>query len=398
MLKCLQSNKYTPINIPNRDYSLAFCGYAEGMISTGRSQNNLIQALNKNPRLGKFISETIVQSVKEHIASNVHLSFAIYLDDFSERIFTEISSKISLKSGDDATLETIKDLVRTSVLFLNSELGTNIKLLDGRKTDSCFSNNVHRFKDVNLDEGLRPILDDTGRVKALEVSKLTSASKIRWTYIEGIGYIPIHPGVMKAQNSTSSFLRLVDDMSERLKGKRVFQVGPNHGAITAKLMQYAKEVIAPDVLPGAVRNTKDTVRILGVESDFKLKVYHGDLQSLEFESAYKGPSDFLFFNCPIFRGEDNVNSMAGEDFELVKRTIKMLPSVLNEKGEAYLLVGYPRTVKAKEFLWTCDKLKTFLKEELPGWTAVDLPQYESPYNEHGTYGIVRIKRAERVIT
>lgn len=397
MLSSLQPNKYTPIKIQWRDYSLTFCRYAKGMMSSGRDQNNLIQALYKNPLLGEFISKAIVESVKEHINSKKYSPFTIYLDDFSEKIFNEISSQIPLKSKDSDTLETIKDLVRTSVFFLNSEHGSNIKLLDGRQADICFSSNGHRFKDVELDEGLRPFLDAGGRVNTLEVGKATNASKIRWTYIEGIGYIPIHPGVMKAQNSTSSFLRLVDDMSERLKGKRVFQIGPNHGAITAKLMQYASDVIAPDILPNAVKNTKETVRILGVANDLKLKVYHGDLQSLEFEAAYKGPSDFLFFNCPIFRGEDNVNSMAGEDFELVKRTIKMLPSVLKEEGEAYLLVGYPRTEKAKEFLWTSHKLNVFLKKEMPGWTAINLPQYESPYNEHGTYGIVKIRRCAATI-
>lgn len=363
------------ITLPEgRNFSTHFSRYAEGVYASGVN-NSLINELYINPRFCSLASEVINDSLREHICSESDSPFTIYHDDFSEKILSELSkvSRIDFDNSPEIT-QTIGDLITATVTYFNSELGANIKIHSGRKTDNDLVASVNNQN-----------LPSDGWINL-------RGRYVKTTYIPGLGSIPLLDGVMKAKNSTGSFIALIRDIATELKDKKVFQIGPNHGAITKVLSEFASSVTAPDVLKEAIDNTNETLDSLEKRDRDKVKLILNDLACLEEEAKTSGRADFLFFNCPIFRGENDPNSMAGNDFELVKRSLKLLPKVLTEKGEAYMLVGYPETKNAQKFLWTPDKLKAFLSKEMPEWTFVDLPKYESAYNEHGTYGIVKINR------
>ncbi len=251
--------------------------------------------------------------------------------------------------------------------------------------------------DLMLDPGKYPVMDNDLKVQLQDIlltDEISLEDKIKWGYIDGLGYIPLLPGVMRAENSTSTFVNLIINEAQNLKDKLVYQIGPSHGGITKKLAESAGEVVAVDILPEAIKNTKLTLRILPEEKRRNVMLINDDLSYLVEHSKKTGrKAKYLFFNCPIFKGSGNHNSMAGDDFDLIKRTIKILPDVLDEDGKAYLLVGYPRSEQGRKRLWTLDKLRHFLLAELPEYSYNDSDycrSYESRYSEHGTYGIVEI--------
>ena len=252
--------------------------------------------------------------------------------------------------------------------------------------------------DDELPIGVVPDLSSDKEVKyfcleGFDPAQFHYKDKVTWTYSSVIKrYLPVYKGVMKAKDSTESFLDLVRDLSDKLQGKIVFQIGPSHGGITYGLAQKAGKIAAVDILPEAIENTAYTLMLLPEEDRKKVTLILDDLSYLEEHVSRTGEkADFLVFNCPIFKGHGNPNSLAGDHFDLIKRTLQMLPKVLNENGEAYFLVGYPRSEQGKERLWTIDKLRDFLKENMPDWQYKKL-DYEAPYNKHGTYGIVRISK------
>lgn len=258
----------------------------------------------------------------------------------------------------------------------------------------------YNLKNLKLPYGTFPKLDQNMKVSTylnLNCPKGDSEKEIEWTYMDGLGYIPIFEGIMKARNSTGSFTQLIGDMSDSIKGQSVFQIGYSHGGITKKLAEVAGVTVGVDILGDAEGNANYTLSELpeGIRNNVTLVC--GDLSYLIHHVAQtQQTAKYLFFNCPIFKGEirdlDDFNSMAGDDFEVIKRTLEMLPQILDKDGEAYLLVGYPRSEQGKERLWTLDKLRGFLNSELPSYECKALRAYKAPYNEHGTYGIVRINR------
>lgn len=224
-------------------------------------------------------------------------------------------------------------------------------------------------------------------------SNSESDSNITWIYCNPLKrYIPVHEGIMKAKGTTDIFIRTIHSMSENLKGKTVFQIGYSHGAITTAIARVARKIVGVDVLKEAFDNASLTLETEEPKVKDKVTLLNNDLSYLEKYVDITGEkADYLFFNCPIFRGYGDPNSLAGEDFDVIKRTLLMLPKVLKDNGKAYLLVAYPITEQGRKRLWTIESLRKFLNEKMPEWEYTPI-KLEADYNEHGKYGIVEISR------
>ena len=244
----------------------------------------------------------------------------------------------------------------------------------------------HGYSDIKVTSHTPEAIADTrSNLSTVEVKSLTYLAPLK-------RYVPIVEGVMKAKDSTTAFLHLVHDLHDKLKDSIVFQIGSNHGAITTALAKVSKKVVAVDILPEAIFNTALTLNQEEPEVRKKVSLYLKDLSFLkEYVKETETKCKFLFFNCPVFKGEGNPNSLAGNNFELVKRALKLLPTVLDKNGKAFFLATYPSTDEGNERLWTVNKLREFLNKELPGWTFEESQSYIPGCNSHGNYVVVCIQ-------
>ena len=232
-------------------------------------------------------------------------------------------------------------------------------------------------------------------IARIETARLLPYDKgVNWIYFDRLHrQIPVLKGVMQAKDSTQIFLNLIDDMASRLESSEVFHIGTNHGAITALLARECKNVIGVDILPEAIENTELTLMTEVDELQDKVHLINGDFSLLENLGQKR---KYLFFDNPIFKGKINdPNSMAGEDFELPKRAIKMLPSLLEKDGEAFLLIADPINKEAETNMFTLKIVQEYLDSSMPEWTSEKLDYFSEPLIHNRCefrYNIVMIKR------
>lgn len=207
--------------------------------------------------------------------------------------------------------------------------------------------------------------------------------------------IPVLKGVAAAENSTSLFLDLIKDLVSKLQDSLIFQIGTNQGAITCALGRLCKSVVAAEILHVSVDNTKLALSLEAKEVQDKVTIYEGDLALLEgFAKRHNTRCKYLFFNCPIFKGNGDVNLMAGEDFETPKRALSILSKVLDTNGEAFFLSTKAPTQSEEEKFWTVDKLREFLNIEMPNW-LLEILDYRKSHNFQGEYLLVRVSRQKK---
>ncbi len=213
-------------------------------------------------------------------------------------------------------------------------------------------------------------------------------------------YIPVFEGIMEAKSSTGKFLQLIRSLDKSVTSDQVaFQIGPNHGAITTLLARMFGKVVAVDIQEKACENTELTLSLEPEDVRKKVEVHCDDMAYLLRHAKKHGKCSLLIFNNPIFRGkeEEDRDGQAGENFELAKRAIKLLPELLEKDGKAFFLVGIPEDEEGKRNLWTLRKLKDFMAEELPGWNIDIADDTRIEYDGHGKgrYAVVQISPPEK---
>lgn len=215
----------------------------------------------------------------------------------------------------------------------------------------------------------------------------------KWTFFPVLHrFVPVMDGVMTAPDSTVLFLKLINNLSNKIKNKVTFQIGSNQGAITSALARSARKVVAVDILGEAVDNTSLTIESEEPGIKGKVTLFKDDLSFLKRFTEETGiKCDYLFFNNPVFKGSGNPNSLCGNDFELPKRAIKLLPHILNQNGEGYFLACKTLVPNDKdtEKLWTVDRVKDFVDKEMTGWQVKEL-NHQIRGGKNWVYTVVKI--------
>lgn len=415
-------------------------------------QPKLLQAFTENiEHISQLLMDVIESYKKETIKKT---PFIFDIEELSARFFEEvkpsglmddiIDTNVLYKDLPFEEKETLRQFVLIAIESLNENNGLNIRAVNkGFHIDETISEGSKRLTHI-LESSTSGIDIEDGGIICTELRRLemekerrclayiydkehgyervikhgTSGAQIEaysevvpsrehivgdiqlpkeegtWTYCNPLKrYIPVRKGIMKAKGTTNIYIFFIKNyLSENLKDKTVFQIGYSHGAITTALARVARKIVGVDVLKEAFDNAHLTLQGEEPEVKDKVTLFNDDLSYLEKYVEMTGErADYLVFNCPIFKGHGNPNSLAGDDFDVIKRTLLMLPKVLKDNGKAYLLAAYPITEQGRNRLWTVDSLREFLNEKMPEWEYNPI-QLEAPYNEHGTYGIVEISR------
>ena len=168
--------------------------------------------------------------------------------------------------------------------------------------------------------------------------------------IGGIKFV-IHPGVFSPKSFDSSeFLIKHLEIPEESK---VLELGCGTGIISIFAARKAGKVIATDISPKAVENTKENVELHKLSS--KIDVRLGDL----FEPVKGEKFDRIFLNFPMGYTEKEISLLEEKQFFdykylALKSFLENLKSHLNSNGIAYL------TFSANGSRW--DLLEAFCKE------------------------------------
>lgn len=167
-----------------------------------------------------------------------------------------------------------------------------------------------------------------------------------WIKILGKKFI-VHPNVFSPKffDSTEFFSKEIPIK----KGKFFLEMGSGSGAISVfALIKGASKVVAIDINPDAVRNTKENLKI----HDFthKSKVYEGDLfNPLKLNEKF----DTIFWAMPFgFTKKDKLGNLEKSVFDShynsISRFIKESKLYLNKNGR--LLIGFSKTLGHFEIL------------------------------------------------
>lgn len=157
----------------------------------------------------------------------------------------------------------------------------------------------------------------------------------------------IFPGVFSPK-----FFDSTDFFSNGLrisKGENFLEMGSGSGVIsTFALIKGASFVVAIDINPSAVDNTKENLKIHGFSG--KSKVYQGDLFS---PIKNKEKFDIIFWAMPFgFVNKNKLNkleeSVFDPNYKSIRKFIKDSRKYLNKNGR--LLIGFSTTLGNYELL------------------------------------------------
>ncbi len=125
-----------------------------------------------------------------------------------------------------------------------------------------------------------------------------------------------------------------------VKGMRILEIGCGHGIVSCYLAKSAKYVLAVDINPYAVENTR-----INAEHNFlkNLEVRKSDV----FSNIKKNEKfDLIFWNIPWAKIPEGYKELKPEDFSVFDVEHKALSkfilesgNYLNEKGSVYLFYG-----------------------------------------------------------
>lgn len=211
----------------------------------------------------------------------------------------------------------------------------------------------------------------------------------KWNYFFEIDrHVPVIEGVMEANHSTNLFLEFISSKKDCFVNEQITQVGTSHGGITTQLLRLG-DVQAVDIFDKAKENTLLTLSVEERKYQDRFNFTLGDFALLKGRRR-----KYLFFNNPVFKGVGDVNSMAGNDFELPKRFILSLPELLEDGGVAYMLAVDAFFDADNNKNWTISRLNDFLAGEMPEWSyeVVNSPDYPHQLDIYSHYVIVAIQR------
>ena len=125
------------------------------------------------------------------------------------------------------------------------------------------------------------------------------------------------------------------------KGKALLEIGSGTGVISIFMALKGMKVVATDINPLAVENTKENVKSYNLSKS--VKVLKGDL----FEPVKNKKFDIIFWNYPFCYSENKnlkINERAVSDYkyEGLKKFAKDAKKHLNKKGK--ILIGFSTTI------------------------------------------------------
>ncbi|MEX1015068.1 MAG: Rossmann-like fold-containing protein, partial [Candidatus Paceibacterota bacterium] len=177
--------------------------------------------------------------------------------------------------------------------------------------------------------------------------------------------IIINPNVMSPKYDWSS--RFCIEQMPNQKGKSFLEVGSGCGVISVFAgLQEAQKVVALDINPNAVENTKNNFG----------KYNLTNAQALESDLFEKTHSTFdtIFFNAPYHGSEPQdmlERGVSDHNYEVLRRFLREAKKYLNKKGSIFL--GFSNTGDTDLLNHLILENKYFLvekKEETnEGWTA-----------------------------
>ena len=133
----------------------------------------------------------------------------------------------------------------------------------------------------------------------------------------------------------------------RFKSKKVLEIGTGTGILSIIAAEKAKEVLAVDINPFAVKCAEDNVKLNKLKN---IKVILSDLFS-----KVKGKFDLIIFNPPYLRGKpDRLIESAYYDNGILIRFFEQAKKYLNKEGKILLLYS---SIANKQ------RLEKFIKEK-----------------------------------